>query len=91
MQQIAVDFSDAFGGELAPLWKTFISNVASNLEENLQKNKMEHWIGGFELGLKALKETHNLKLGDRTIVDTLEAGQEYITNTLKNNQPVDLV
>ena len=48
-------------------------------------------MAGFECGLKALKENHNLKLGDRTIVDTLEAGYEYITNTISSNKPIDLV
>ena len=79
LKQLAIDFSEAFGGESGPLWYTFISCAAEKLEDELIKNTWKNWISAYQAGIQGLKETHKINTGDRTFVDTLEAGMPYIT------------
>ena len=47
LKQLAIDFSEAFGGESGPLWYTFISCAAEKLEDELIKNTWKNWISAY--------------------------------------------
>ena len=90
MRQVALDFSQAFGGESGLLWNTLISEAAPKLNKNLNENNISNWTAAYESGLKGLKENHKISVGERTMVDALEPGLEYILKQNAQNSSVDV-
>ena len=79
-------FADAFGGASGPLWRAFMSGGAILLNKKLSENTGSNWTAAYEEGLKAVKELSGAQKGQRTIVDALEAGMEYV-NALDAENP----
>ena len=71
-------FSDGFGGSSGPLWGVFISQGATKLKPKLADNTKEDWINAYNEGLKAMMKVGGAEKGDRTMVDALIFGQEYL-------------
>lgn len=79
-------FSDGFGGTSGPLWGAFMSQGATKLKTQLGDNSWAEWAAAYEEGLTAMKNIGEAQKGDRTMVDALEAGLEYI----KGASPMNL-
>ena len=83
-------FAAAFGGTSGPLWRAFMSGAASKLNKELSENTDSNWIAAYEEGLKAVKALSGARKGQRTIVDALEAGMEYVNALDKENPALNL-
>lgn len=71
-------FSDGFGGSSGPLWGAFLSQGATKLNAKLADNTAANWAAAYEEGLKAMMNIGEAQAGDRTMVDALAAGMDYL-------------
>lgn len=56
------------------------------MKSKVDDNTTADWIAAYSEGLTAMKNIGEAKRGDRTMVDALEAGLEYLQNNQEFNQ-----
>ena len=67
------------GGQSGSIWETFITKSATKLKKTMAENTTLDWIAAYQEGLKAVKEFPAAqKGGHKTIIEVLEAGNEYL-------------
>jgi len=90
IHKLAATFADRFGGETGPLLGAFLARAATKLNNELSKNTLADWTAAYKEGLNAIQEILEADKGDRTILDALIPGLEYIERLDKKNTQINL-
>ena len=71
--------SDGFGGSSGPLWGSFIAAAAGKLPTKINEAEWNEWTEAYVAGTLAMMEVGGAKKGNRTMIDALLGGHDWLT------------
>ena len=71
-------FSEKFGGEIGPLLGSFLAKASMHLKDKYSDNTFEDWLRAYKEGIQAITAINEASKGDRTVLDALIPGLDYL-------------